>query len=137
MDKVFRSFNEMLKAKGYLAMSGQIIDASIVRAPRQHTTREEKEDIKQGKVPKAWHSNPHKVAQKDRDARWVMKHSKAKLKAGEKAIDIAIPQFGYKNHIATDKRHGLIRRFDVTAANMYDGHVFEELLYPENTASGV
>ena len=32
MDKVFRKFNQDLKAKGYLAMSGQIIDASIVQA---------------------------------------------------------------------------------------------------------
>jgi IS5 family transposase len=77
------------------------------------------------------------LAQKDRDARWMMKYSKAKAKAGEKAIDIAVPQFGYKNHISTDRRHGLIRRWNITAANMYDGSVFEELLDPENTASDV
>lgn len=137
MDKVFRKFDQDLKAKGYLAMSGQIIDASIVQAPRQRNSKEEKEDIKQGKIPEEWKAKPAKLAQKDMDARWMMKHRKAKAKDGEKAIDIAIPQFGYKNHISTDKRYGLIRRFDVSAANMYDGHIFEELLDPENTASPV
>jgi len=137
MDKVFRQFDDQLKDQGYLAMSGQIIDASIVQAPRQRNTLKEKEDIKQGKVPEMWQEKPKKLAQKDRDARWVMKHSKAKSKAGEKAIDISVPQFGYKNHISTDRRHGLIRRWNVTAANMYDGSVFEELLDLENTASDV
>jgi len=120
-----------------LAMSGQIIDATIVKAPRQQNTKEEKDTIKEGKVPEDWKDKPHKLSQKDLDARWIMKYKKAKMKAGENAIDIAIPQFGYKNHISTDKRHGLIRRFEVTAANMYDGHVFEELLDPDNTASPV
>lgn len=137
MDKIFKRFDQALKEQGYLAMSGQIIDASIVQAPRQRLRRQEKEDIAQGKIPEEWEGNPHKVAQKDRDARWMMKHTKAKSKTGGTAIDIAIPYFGYKNHISTDKRHGLIRRYDVMAANLYDGHVFEELLDSDNTASPV
>ena len=137
MDKIFKGFDKALKEQGYLAMSGQIIDASIVQAPGQRLRTEEKEEIAQGEIPSNWEDNPHKLAQKDRDARWMLKHSKAKSKGGVKAIDIAIPYFGYKNHISTDKRHGLIRHFDVTAANMYDGHVFEALLDSENTASPV
>lgn len=139
MEKIFKQFDEALKEKGYLAMSGQIIDASIVQAPRQRLRQEEKEDISQGHIPEAWIDNPHKLSQKDRDARWILKHRKAKNKdkADKNFIDIAIPYFGYKNHISTDKRHGLIRRYDVTAANYYDGHVFEVLLDSENTASSV
>jgi IS5 family transposase len=137
MGKAFHKFDQDLKAKGYLAMSGQIIDASIVQSPRQRNTKHEKEEIKQGKIPEEWVNNPNKLAQKDRDARWMVKHSKAKVQGEEKAVDIAIPQFGYKNHISTDKLYGLIRRFDVSAANMYDGRVFEGLLDPENTASSV
>ena len=137
MDKIFQSFDQALKDQGYLAMSGQIIDASIVQAPRQRLRREEKEEIAEGKIPKDWEANPHKVAQKDREARWMLKHSKAKSKSGDKAIDIAIPYYGYKNHISIDKRHGLIRRYDVSAANLYDGHVFDCLLDSENTASPV
>jgi transposase, IS5 family len=137
MDKIFRKFDQELKNRGYLAMSGQIIDASIVQAPRQQNTKKEKDSIKEGKIPEDWKAKPHKLSQKDLDAHWNMKYKKAKMKAGEDAIDIAIPQFGYKNHVSTDKRHGLIRRWEVTAANMYDGHMFEELLDPDNTASPV
>jgi len=137
MEKVFRQFDAHLKEKGYLAMSGQIIDATIVQAPRQHMTKEEREKIKEGKVPEDWEANSHKLSQKDRDARWVMKHTKAKLKGEKRSIDIAIPYFGYKNHISTDKRHGLIRRFHVTPANCYDGKVFETLLDSDNTASSI
>jgi hypothetical protein len=39
-------FDEFLKDKGYLAMGGQIIDATIVPAPKQHNSREDNETIK-------------------------------------------------------------------------------------------
>ena len=72
-----------------------------------------------------------------------MKFSKAKPKAdGSKhAIDIAIPAFGYKNHIGIDRQHGLIRRWKATDASRYDGAQLPELLdraqHGANTASGV
>ena len=37
-----------LKAAGYLAMSGQIVDASIVAAPKQRNTEAEKAEIRPG-----------------------------------------------------------------------------------------
>lgn len=86
MDKIFRKFDQELKDKGYLAMSGQIIDASIVPAPRQQNTRAEKDCIKEGKTPEDWKENPHKLAQKDFDARWVMKYKKAKMKPERKPL---------------------------------------------------
>ena len=58
-----------------------------------------------------WRAKPAKLAQKDRDARWTLKPAKArKSKAdGTKArVEIAIPVFGYKNHIGIDKAHRLI-----------------------------
>jgi hypothetical protein len=36
-------------------------------------------------------------------------------------VDIAIPMFGYKNHIGIDQRHGLIRTWVASAANAHDG----------------
>lgn len=39
---LFEKFDQMLKEQGYLAMGGQIIDASIVSSPRQRMTKEEK-----------------------------------------------------------------------------------------------
>ncbi len=57
-----------------------------------------------------------KLRQKDRDARWTVKFSKAKERPdGTKPpIDIAIPTFGYQNHIAIDRRD--CQQFRVWAA---------------------
>jgi len=35
--------------------------------------------------------------------------------------DIAITSFGYKDHFAIDRRHGLIRTWKVTDAARHDG----------------
>jgi hypothetical protein len=66
-------FDAVLKDAGYFAMSGQIIDASIVAAPRRELTDEEKTALKDGKIPRDWRNKPAKLAQKDRDARWTLK----------------------------------------------------------------
>ena len=49
--KLFAVFDARLKESGYLAMSGQIIDASLVAAPRQRNSEEEKAAIKAGEIP--------------------------------------------------------------------------------------
>ena len=120
-------------------MGGQIVDASIVSAPKQRNTDGEKADIKAGKTPQAWKDKPAKLAQKDRDARWTVKYTKAKQKpdGSKHAVDIAIPAFGYKSHVSIDRRHGLIRRWKTTDASRYDGAQLPELLDKTNTASGV
>lgn len=83
-------------------MGGQIVDATGIAAPRQRNTDDEKADSKMGKVPDAWKDRPAKLRQKDRDARWAVKFSKAKVAEEGKAQqrDIAIPAFGYRNHAA-------------------------------------
>ena len=130
--KLFETFDQILKAQGYLAMSGQIVDATIVSAPRQRMTKSEKEQVKAGKIPGDWQANPAKLAQKDRDARWIVKHNKSKDPGH--GVDIAIPFFGYKNHISTDKRYGFIRKYQVTDASCYDGKILPEILDKTNTA---
>ena len=137
IEKLFATFDKALKDRGYLAMSGQIVDATIVSAPRQRMTKEEKETVKKGDIPDEWKENPSKLSQKDSDARWVVKYSKAKAKEGEKAIDLATPYFGYKNHVSTDKRYGFVRKFQTSDASRYDGKVLSTLLDKENTASDV
>ncbi|WEX12235.1 IS5 family transposase [Chelativorans sp. AA-79] len=111
VEKLFARFDKHLAKAGYLAMGGQIVDATIVAAPKQRNTDAEKADIKAGKVPDAWNDKPAKLRQKDRDARWTVKFSKAKVAEDEKAQqrDIAVPAFGYKNHASIDRRHGFIR----------------------------
>ena len=105
IDALFESFDAHLKAQGFLAMSGQIVDATIVAAPRQRNTEDEKKTIKDGRIPAEWKAKPKKLAQKDRDARWTLKRAKARpAKDGEKGkVEIAIPLCGYNNHVSIDR----------------------------------
>jgi len=119
-------------------MGGQIIDASIVAAPKQRNSEGEKRDIKEGRIPPEWANKPARLRQKDRDARWTVKYTKAKpSEDGALRVDLAIPAFGYKNHIGIDRRHGLIRRWRVTDAARHDGALLPELIDTDNTASDV
>ena len=137
VDILFRRFDAALRAAGYLAMGGQIVDATIVAAPRQRNTLAEKEAIKAGQIPQGWAEKPAKLRQKDRDARWTVKFSKAKPRQdGTPQIDIAVPAFGYKNHISIDRRHGLIRRWTTSDAAAHDGARLAAVL-GQNTASDV
>jgi IS5 family transposase len=119
MDELFSTFDAALNAQGLRAMKGQIVDASIVSAPKQRNTREENEQIKAGEVPD-WPTN--KRRRKDTDARWTKKNGKS--------------YFGYKNHIAIDVKHKVIRAYQVTDAAVHDSQVFEELL-TDNTSRDV
>ena len=126
---LFERFDAVLATAGFLAMSGQIIDASIVAAPKQRNTDGEKRDIKEGRIPPAWAEKPAKLRQKDRDARWTVKYTKAKpSEDGAPRIDLAVPAFGYKNHLGIDRRHRLIRRWTVTDAARHDGALLPELI---------
>ncbi len=138
IEVLFRAYEAALTKAGFLAMGGQIIDASIVAAPKQRNTNGEKAEIKAGRIPDAWKDNPAKLAQKDRDARWTVKFSKAKPSDdGSPRIDLAVPAFGYKNHIGIDRRHGLIRTWAATDAARHDGAQLPILVSKANTASNV
>jgi IS5 family transposase len=138
VERLFELFDQQLRAAGYLAMSGQLVDASIVAAPKQRNTKAEKQAIKEGRIPESWQEKPAKLRQKDRDARWTVKYTKAKPREdGQPQVDLAIPQFGYQNHLSADRRHRLIRRWRVTDAAAHAAARLGELLDPSNTASGV
>ena len=77
IDKLFDQFDRQLNAKGYIARGGQMVDASIVPAPKPRNTREENEVLKRGETPPAWEEKPAKNRQKDKDARWTKKHGKS------------------------------------------------------------
>ena len=123
VEALFAAFNDHLEKRGYLAMGGQIIDASIVPVPKQRNSRDENATIKAGETPQAWEDQPAKRSQKDTDARWTKKHGKS--------------HYGYKNHVNVDRRHKLVRRYQVTDAALHDSQVVEAILDPENTASDV
>jgi transposase, IS5 family len=138
VEALFARFDAHLKRAGYLAMGGQIVDASIVAAPKQRNTEAEKAQIKAGDVPPEWAKRPAKLRQKDRDARWTVKFSKARPREdGTPQVDIAVPAFGYKNHVSIDRRYGLIRRWTATDAAAHDGARLGELIDRENTAGEV
>ena len=140
IEGLFARFDAALRASGYIAMSGQIVDATLVAAPKQRNSEEEKKAIKEGRIPDGWAEHPAKLRQKDRDARWTVKFSKAKERPdGTKPpVDIAIPTFGYQNHIAIDKGFGFIRQWTATDAAAYEGaRLREGLLDKTNTAASV
>jgi IS5 family transposase len=123
IEALFDAFDGYLKRRGYLAMGGQIIDASIVPVPKQRNSRDDNARIKRGETPEAWKDRPAKRSQKDTDARWTKKHGKN--------------HYGYKNHVNVDRRHKLVRRYQVTDAAVHDSQVVEEILDLDNTASDV
>ena len=138
VEALFARFDAHLKTAGYLAMGGQIIDASIVAAPRQRMTHEERRIVKDGGIPEDWKAKPARLARKDRDARWTLKRGRRKRRAdGTLMAEIATPVFGYKSHLGTDRRHGFIRTWSVTDAARHDGRELPLLLDRTNTAGGV
>ena len=125
-------FREALIGTGALERLFTRLDEAI--------TGEKKARIKAGeKAAQIWPDKPAKARQKDTDARWTVKFSKARPGAdGKPQIDIAIPVFGYKSHISIDRRHGVIRRGKTTDAAAHDGaRLREGLIDPSNTASDV
>lgn len=115
---LFERFDATLRQSGYIAMSGQIVDASLIAAPRQRNTQDEKKAIKDGCIPDDWKDKPAKLRQKDRDARWTVKYTKAKPRedGSTPPVDLAIPVFGYQNHISLDRGFGFIRKWRATDA---------------------
>jgi transposase, IS5 family len=119
--RLFQEFDAFLEEKGFSARKGQIIDASLVEAPRQRNSREENGQIKAGQIPEDW--SEQKKRQKDTDARWTKKNGQN--------------YYGYKNHIDVDVKHKLIRDYEVTPASVHDSQVFEGLLDEDNSSRDV
>ena len=123
IEALFETFDGYLKDQGYLAMGGQIIDASIVAVSKQRNSREENARIKAGETPAGWEDKPAKRRQKDVEARWTKKHGKS--------------HYGYKNHVNVDRRHKLVRRYHVSDAAEHDSQVLDDILDGDNTALAV
>jgi hypothetical protein len=119
----FERLDQAIKNAGFIPMGEQIVDASLVAAPRGRNTAEEKAAIEAGKTAnEIWPDHPAKATQNDTDAPWTVKTSKGKVKTdGTVQSDLAIPKFGYKTHVSIDVAHGFIRRQEVTDAADHDG----------------
>src|SRR5512133_3785264 len=110
-ESVFDAVNRQLAKHGYIARGGQMIDASIVQAPRQSLSKEEKAIVSEGAMPADW--KPAKRRQKDMDARWTRKHGKS--------------YFGYK----------VVRKLKVSTASEHATLHFEEVLDAANTSRDI
>ena len=140
LQRVMKAFDWQLKKQGYLAMSGQIVDASLVPAPKQRNTEDEKAAVKEGKsAEEIWPDEPHKAAQKDVDARWTLKiGGKVRYRSdGTPLPMIAVPTFGYKSHITIDRRFGFIRACAVTSAAAPDGRMLRQIVTTDNLSGEV
>ena len=82
IDNLFKPIDDFLRASGFLAMSGQIVDARIVAAPKRRNTIEEKKATKEGRIPDGWEQKPARLAQKDLDARWTVKRHEGQSAGG-------------------------------------------------------
>jgi len=91
IEELFEKFERYLREQGLEARGGQIIDATLVPVPKQRNSREENKEIKAGRMPDGWDENPHRLQQKDLDARWVKKHG--------------VNYYGYKNSICIDAEY--------------------------------
>lgn len=116
--KLFKRFEKQLNKAGLIGHEGKMIDASFVDVPRQRNSREENEQIKEGKMPESFEKNQNRREQKDVDARWAKK--------GEEV------HFGYKNHVKSDQRSKLIEDYEVTQASVHDSQVVEDLVEEED-----
>ena len=121
MEKLFTQFNRMLEARGIITHKGTIVDATFVDAPRQRNTRDENEQIKDAKIPEEWKKKPHKLAQKDTDARWTKKGDET--------------HFGYKDHAKVDADSKLVTDYAVTPANVHDSNEFEDFFTEKDKAA--
>ena len=140
IERLFDRLDATLRNAGYLPMSGQILDATLVAAPKQRNTNAEKADIREGRIPQDWQDKPSKLSHKDRHARWTLKFTKTKRHddATIPSSDLAISFFGYKSHIFIDRKFRLIRKWEATDAAASDGaRLREGLLDKTNTASTV
>jgi IS5 family transposase len=120
-ERIFAAVNRQLQQQGYIARGGQMVDASIVPAPRQSLSKDEKDIIQQEAMPVQW--SPSKRRQKDVQARWTKKHGKS--------------YFGYKLSSSVDRSHKLIRGIHVSTASEHDTLHFEKVLDASNTCRTV
>jgi len=115
VEPIFDLFSKKLENLGLIANQGSIIDASFVEAPRQRNSREENKTIKEeNEIPESWKDLPHKLSQKDTDAKWTKKNNQT--------------FFGYKNHIKNDQKSKLIQKYKVTDASVHDSQPLDDLL---------
>ena len=114
VEDLFELFLAELERLKLVIHEGKIVDASFVEIPKQRNSKEDNESIKLGQTPSDWTANPHKLSQKDVDARWTKKNKES--------------YYGYKDHTKVDAKSKIITKYAVTDASVHDSQIFLELL---------
>jgi IS5 family transposase len=114
VEALFDLFLKSLESLNLIVNEGKIIDASFIEVPRQRNHRDENKQIKAGEIPESFKENPHKLAQKDTDARWTQKNK--------------VSYFGYKDHVKQDAKSKIITEYMVTDASVHDSNATDMLL---------
>lgn len=118
---LFQAIEQQIHNAGYIARSGQLIDATLIKAPIQRNNKKENDSIKQGNTPDDW--NEPKRRQKDTDATWTKKHGKS--------------HFGYKLSINIDNQNKLIRKYKTDTAKVHDSQHIDDVIDDLNTNANV
>ena len=121
VEALFAELDRQVRAHGLEARAGQIIDATLVPAPKQHFTKGDKEILEQNAVPADW--KPAKRRQKDLDASWTKKHGKS--------------YHGYKFTVSVDRKHKFIRQWIADTAKVHDSQHLEAVLDDWNTSAEI
>ncbi len=112
------ALDRQIRSHGYEAWSGQVIDATLVPASKQHFTRKEKTILEEGAMLGDW--KPAKRRQKDLDASWTKKHGKS--------------YHGYKMTVSVDRKHKFVRRWVHNTAKVHDSVDLKAALDEWNTS---
>jgi len=121
VEALFTELDRQIRAHGLEARTGQIIDATLVPAPKQHFTKGDKEILEQNAVPVDW--KPAKRRQKGLDASWTKKHGKS--------------YHGYKFTVSVDRKHKFIRQWIADTAKVHDSQHLEAVLDDWNTSAEI
>ncbi len=118
-------------------MSSQILNATLVAAPKQRNTNTEKAALRAGCISEDRQDKSAKRSHKGH-AHWTMKFIKTKWQndGTMPSSDLAIPLFGYKSYVSLDWKCRLIRKWKTMGAAISEGaRLREGLLDRTNTAS--
>ena len=101
MEDLFHAFLRMLDERKLILRKGTLVDASIVHAARKPNLSKKGSEKQQN-------------SQQDQDAKATVKNQKG--------------YYGYKCHIGVDQGSGIIRKAEMTPANVHDSRIFEQLV---------
>jgi IS5 family transposase len=127
--RLFGRFGAMLEAKGLSAKQGQMVDAAIIERPRQRglsCNENIRAELAQSEAEGPSAPGTSEAAsrrQRDLDAEHGAKHGRS--------------HYGYKTHVSMDRKHKLVRTYEVTPASVHDGTMLEAVLDARNTGPGV